>query len=432
MLFRGANRLAGSSHWQIRRFSGPRRGRSLAMALGRKNVGNTRAVRGAPSPSWLRIAWLTLVTCSRGRREPRHIPPEHAHEALSAPLPWQRVVKNQLYGWLEELGIWTRNLLESIRAARANTERTREDNAEKLIEAEAKRAQVDPRFETSPWLMVVVVLAAILGGVAAWRFVEAQVSGFVPITAVASGAFAVIEIVLAGLLGRCIGAIVLDKPATPNELTPSQRALNRIGSVILLGALGIIAFLFADARGNLLLWLAVMVSVNSAGLYLGLAIYDQRHHRKADKHKKIDLKLASAIDLLDAFETKVTRAAWGKGHQLCGLARTILDRAAIAFRRFWRRWHRGTPVPPLPAVHIPDDDELLGILFAKLEGEASSGAAGADDDGPDGPTDGGPDRPPAPPSPTSGEDPVPPKVTVDWSGGFAGSNSESSSTATVR
>lgn len=349
--------------------------------------------------------------------------PGEAPTAQSKPFPWQQVVANFRDGWLEALGVWTRSLLETIRVAYRNAVREYQDNREALKAAIEKAKTVDPRFEISPWLVVIVVLAAVLGGVAAWRFVEAEVSGFVPVTAIASAVFAVIEVVLAGLLGRCIGALVLDKPNTPNSLDPPQRFFNRMASVIITGVLAVVAVLFAEARGEFLLWLAVVVAVDAAGVYLGLALYDQRHHRDVNKLEKKDRELSAEIDTWRSLDRKVQRAAMGNGRQLRGRADTILERASLSFRKAWRRWHPEEPVSPLPAIDRPSDEDLIQILFGKVAGDADGGPAGGS--GGVGPSGGGePDQPIDPSDPFTDEPDDPP-------GDVGGSPESSTATSTT-
>ena len=330
-------------------------------------------------------------------------------------LPWQRLVAEKLDVWIVGIATWTHSAIGMLSVEKEDLTRQRNDNTGRLNEARERARRHQPSFELSPMLVAVVALATMLGFVVAWAWVERNVSSFVPVTMIASIVFAMVEIVVAGLVGRCVGALVLDRPGSPNELDPVRRTTNFMFTVVLGAALLGVTTLFASARGVFPLWLCVGLAVNAIGVYLGIALYDHRHALEVAWRERLDHVLERLIDEVEDAIAEVKRAAMGQAQTLRGTVRGILERATLAFERRWMRLRHDEPLPTLPVIDLPDDNELARRLFSEHVQDSASDQTARDEGDGDEDETGPPATPePSPRGPMSGSTGAMPSYTVSY------------------
>ncbi|HKG38380.1 MAG TPA: hypothetical protein VKB25_05270 [Conexibacter sp.] len=285
-------------------------------------------------------------------------------------LAFQRTIREALRRWIERTGAAAAKAFAALNQ-RLGELRRLEWALEAALQVEvAKAARVRARLEVSVVTVVAVLVSGALGTATAWPFFEGQ--GWpLPLVVLAAIGVAAVEIALAAATGAMVYALVLDEYRSVFELTPKQRTWtlsSMIGFGTLTATLVVALGLLRGEGWDQALWIALGAAAASLGAYTGAAMYESRHHLRAEAlRKRLDRTKAAADAVCDT-HAAISRATMARGRTHRALAADLGHTGQLTFETVWRRHHRDprAVVPELPALVLPSDRELERMLLVAL------------------------------------------------------------------
>jgi len=330
-----------------------------------------RNSRGAPPRREKRRT--RKAACRLARREGASENPlkrSNADATVDVHPGYHDLVSAWLSQWLQVLVALVADVSAAARATVEDLERRENAAALELEAARAKDSVHEPRLRVSVLTLVVEILAVVLGTVTVWGFVAAT-GLLLPLVLLASLAFALVEVAVAGALGYTLMALHLDEYGSPCELAPRRRRL-MVGFAVTFGVIcGCLVIGLAIARGGGLLqsavWLVAGAATAALAAYVGAAVYDSQFERLVARLTTQLHKLAAAKGKAIAAWEAECRRRFALGCELRDLSAGIISVANESLLRAFRAHHRAPDAlpPVLAPAALPTNEDIAALLFGQ-------------------------------------------------------------------